>query len=365
MISKTPSLILALVAISVIMFMPTTAFGEESTVEWNLIYVSNNDCHTIEIQKAQMYSGLASKYFELYQLDNVANEVECVSNTDFETYEFNKEQNLTVIIYDELSGKEMLTDNKMDGLFIHGGEVRSMNNFVLVCDCEENRASFEGSTTEWTLSHELSHFVLSYKGYSKIMIHDIVHDIEENYFDCMLKTTDNSCPDFKVKVRADDFPRDFTVMAPYAPAVGDQLSVNIPSEVSDETLEKHLELADLLLKGELDEQEYISHLEQFLTRSLDPEEFDHFLDMPGGYIIPEVHKTKDNSIELDLTPEEFCKISEKFYPIMGQPLEVEEKSHIPSWFKSRAQLWIENRVSDQMYLEGIDHLARMGVVNIL
>ena len=68
--------------------------------------------------------------------------------------------------------------------------------------------------------------------------------------------------------------------------------------------------------------------------------------------------------EFDLTKDELCEIASIFYPDMVNQNEIEETVTLPPWFKARSHLWLDNRVSDEIFLEGIEHLARTGVLNI-
>jgi hypothetical protein len=37
---------------------------------------------------------------------------------------------------------------------------------------------------------------------------------------------------------------------------------------------------------------------------------------------------------------------------------------MPNWFKTRALLWSEKRISDKVFFDGVEHLVRMGTLKL-
>ena len=91
----------------------------------------------------------------------------------------NEDTNLLILMYDEKLGQKILEPNNLDGVYIHTGNDRSKNHLVLMCHCSDYDTGYERTLPSWILSHELSHFVLSYKGFSQDDIQERIHDIDD------------------------------------------------------------------------------------------------------------------------------------------------------------------------------------------
>ncbi|HSG74451.1 MAG TPA: hypothetical protein VLA01_04580, partial [Nitrosopumilaceae archaeon] len=49
---------------------------------------------------------------------------------------------------------------------------------------------------------------------------------------------------------------------------------------------------------------------------------------------------------------------------LDETIEELETKEMPNWFKTRALLWSEKRISDKVFFDGVEHLVRMGTVSI-
>src|SRR3989304_5866367 len=74
----------------------------------------------------------------------------------------------------------MIRSVKLGGLYAHSGLDKNLNHVIIVCDC----SNFYYSDPAWTLSHELSHFVLYSLNYNSEVIETLVHRYDNTYDKC-------------------------------------------------------------------------------------------------------------------------------------------------------------------------------------
>ncbi len=70
-------------AITMLMIQPlilTESYATETTLlEWQLLFIQEEICKQTDILN-EVYSSLTSKYFELYQLENISHEAYCMTD---------------------------------------------------------------------------------------------------------------------------------------------------------------------------------------------------------------------------------------------------------------------------------------------
>ena len=224
---KNASVTLGLVAISMLMISPLTLSDSYAistgVFEWQLLFIQEAECIPSDSLN-EVYSSLTAKYFELYQLESTSHEALCMTELEYSNYQMNEDVDLLILIYDGDVGEKILQPNKVDGLYIHTGNDRTQNHLIIMCHCSDFDSSYEQILPSWILSHELSHFLLSYKGYPQSVIQNVVHENEDGYDTCVgTNFQDEYCKNFKTNLRPDSVGADFPVMTPYEPAVGQKL----------------------------------------------------------------------------------------------------------------------------------------------
>lgn len=367
---------IAFFAITVLMMGPTMltssyAANTSSEVLWQLVYIKKDACKSPDLQVAQMYADLASKYFDLYQLSNSSIEPNCILASEFEAFQKAYGLALVIFVFDEEAGFDTLQANELDGVYAHFGNDRSSNHTVIVCDCSNSKTSYEAASTPWILSHELSHFVLSYKGYSKSAIQNVVHEVENKYQNCVeALTLSEECEDVRITVRTDSLARDFVLMTPYVPAVGNTLIKYISDDMNSEILEIQRDLTNMWIVGSIDNAAFMETLRHFVDPPIaqDDQTIRPYLQMSNGFVITEVVKNPSTDWQEWLNPatqEEKLEPLMKYMPIqLMDTIEKLDKAELPNWFKARALLWTEKRISDQVFFDGLEHLVRIGTINL-
>jgi len=197
------------------------ASGIDSSEElvWQLVFVSSHPaCPNYAYQMTDQYHNAVIGYFELYQLENYHYDPLCISEKKYSTqYEIPQNLDLLILVYDRDLGRAELFANGIGGLYHHEGEDLTKNHVIILCDCP----NFEYSDPTWILTHEMSHFILFYKGFNKNIVEDLIHEKDIQYDNCLdsgLGSLSTDCAFVKTKMEVNDYQR--SVMKPFAPAVG-------------------------------------------------------------------------------------------------------------------------------------------------
>ena len=241
-----------------------------------------------------------------------------------------------------------------------------------MCHCSDFNSSYEQILPSWILTHELSHFVLSYKGYPRSTIHNAVHEIEEEYDNCIGTNFQSQyCADFKLTLRPDNQSKDFAVMKPYEDAVGQKLVQYIPEDFSDsKIINLQRDLAKMWIKNEIDDNAFTNTLKNFVDGPIanDHELDEPFMEIKNGFVIAEKSKPKDvewdEYLESETQNQDYTHLIYEYIPFnLDEPVEEINLEKMPNWFKTRALLWSEKRISDKVFFDGVEHLIRMGIIN--
>lgn len=363
-----------LLGIALILLVPLAvneSYAEtDQDLIWQLVYLKSDTCNPTDIESAKMYADLTTTYLELYQLENIGSEPNCMTMSEYENFS-NDEANLVILVYIEDIGKKFLQVNDLDGLYAHVGNDRLQNHTVIVCDCSNGKASFESALTPWILSHELSHFVLSYKGYAKSTIQDAIHSIEQKYDECVAEfTTNDVCDDTKLTIRTKNGVRNFVVMKPFELAIGNNMIKYVPDEINSGVLDLQREMTNLWLLGSIDDNAYISTIKHLVDPKVD-NNVDSTNPVPqiqNGFIIYEHVKYKETNWYEHLNPTN----SDNTLPALLGHIQFQQTDQVestiqedfPNWFKTRALLWSEERISDKVFFDGLEHLVRSGTIQI-
>ncbi len=346
--------------------------AEDTSVEWQLLYIKKDICGPKD-NMGKVYASLTTKYFELYQLENHNFSVDCISESQFKDFQKSENVNLMILIFDQDLGTSLLRPNNLDGVYIHSGNDRTINHLLIMCDCSAFTTGYETTLSSWILSHELSHFVLSYKGFSKYDIKTKIHELHEGYDNCVgINFADSACDDFKILVRADSSTKNYVMMAPYEPAIGNNLINNVLTYNYDsELISLQRELTKMWITSTINDKAY----ENTLKHLVNPETNSTFedtklaLEFPNGFMIRELSKPTDIDWKQYLNPnidteKSFASLL-KYVPFnLKDPVSEYNIEKMPNWFKTRALLWSEKRISDKVFFDGVEHLVRMGTLKI-
>lgn len=367
---------LILVMVALILIMPlaiTESYAEQKYegVVWQLVYIKSNMCHPTDNVVAKMYADLTSSYFELYELQNKGIDSYCITDSEYENFKNSEDVNLLILMFDEETGNKFLQANDLDGVYVHVGTDRLQNHTLIVCDCSNGNVSFESALTPWILSHELSHFVLSYKGFSKSAIQESIHSMEKEYDSCIAQFNVNeNCGGIKLNLRADNTVRNFVVMKPYEQAIGNSLIKFIPADIDNNFLDLQREVTNQWLLGSINDQAYMATVQKIVDPSVENyfELYNLDFEFPNGFVIFEEVKYNDIDWQEHLYPinseENLKSVFERISYQISEQNTNSDVEGFPNWFKTRALLWTEKRISDNVFFDGIEHLVRSGTIKI-
>ena len=370
------SITFGLMSILALMIFPSTiseVFADEETqLIWQLVFIQIDECGPNDTLD-QVYASITSKYLELYELENINYDVNCMTESEYQDFQKNDEANLLILIYDGYMGQKILESNNVDGVFVHTGEDRTQNNLIIMCHCSDYDTGYESILPSWILSHELSHFVLTYKGFPQTDIQERIHDIEKDYDNCVGTNFQSSkCDEIKTNLRLDSSTKDYVVMTPYEPAVGNKLITYIADDYSDtKVIELQRNLAKMWVTNSIDDSAYANTLKHLIDAPIDgtSENYVPFMEIPNGFVIAETSKPRDVEWNEYLQPEiqnqDNLAILQNYIPFdLEEQVQGYSLEKMPNWFKTRAMLWSDQKISDKVFFDGVEHLVRMNIINL-
>jgi hypothetical protein len=160
-------------------------------------------------------------------------------------------------------------------------------------------------------------------------------------------------------------------MKPYEDAVGQKLVQYIPEDFSDsKIINLQRDLAKMWIKNEIDDNAFSNTLKNFVDGPIenDHEYAEPFMEIKNGFVIAEKSKPKDIQWDEYLEPEtlnqDYTHLLYAYIPFnLEESAEEINFEELPNWFKTRAILWSEKRISDKVFFDGVEHLIRIGIIN--
>ena len=111
-----------------------------------------------------------------------------MSLEEYSTMNISDDLSLVILVLDGRVGNQILAKNGYEGMYSHLGDDRSLKHTIVIKTNSINDL-YTATATPWLLSHELSHYVLSYKGYNGNAIEHLLHHGKVDYKDCIGKST--------------------------------------------------------------------------------------------------------------------------------------------------------------------------------
>ncbi len=325
-----------------------SAFSLHKTddVSWQLVMISSlSGCSNYNFQMIQKYTEITERYLELYNVPNSNHESLCLTEKMFDEF-YNKpnDVDLLVMIYDKNKGQVELHQNDIGGFYSHRGDDWTHNHIIVICDCP----NFDFSDPVWVLSHELSHFILNYKGFDLNVVEEQIHKWDEKYDFCTEFNYDESCLEQRTKIKTDYYSYDWVVMTPYEPAI--ELPIfplaNNTSLLDTSFKTKMMaKVTEWWLEDKIKDSDYVSTMMIYSDEK--PRSLNDKIILPktSSIMLTEPPK-KDKGIAKydDLNKNDNPSFSEFF-----NDSEVHNTIVLPSWFKTRAELWLSEEISDEKF----------------
>jgi len=353
-------LVTALLFVTVL-FTPTEVYANHLSqdMKWQLVYISHNSaCSNYDIQMTRTFSEITSGYMELYQFDNVQYDSFCVNQYEYSDYIAPFDLDLIILVYDKDIGRVELNSLNIGGLYYHTGADTLQKHAIIVCDCP----TFNFSSPIWILTHELSHFVLTYGNYDMPTIEDMVHTNDAAYDKCI--AAKSSCGSIVMKIRSQTSAYSYSVMPVYEPAIG----VPILDASEEELPVQVVELSKVITKWWT--QEKISDGDYFnavgfmatgnsLYSHMNPEiitadtAFDYDYSVMEQLLSPESEEL--TTVLLSRIPKSLLSSDELLF-------DDDQTLGIPTWFKTTAKWWIDDEISDDDFSRSVNFLRNEGLL---
>ena len=181
-------------------------------IEWQLVFVTDNrTCSNYDYQMTNTYHEIAFAYMNAYELGNYFQKPLCMTQYKFSEMEFSSTTDLLIIVYGKDLGREVLNRYQVGGVYYHPGGDISKNHVIMLCDCP----NFEFSEPAWTMSHELSHFILNYRGYGPDIVESKIHEYDLRHDRCIDTRTTDDCKNMKYNLQVDAIAYSYVVVPPY------------------------------------------------------------------------------------------------------------------------------------------------------
>ncbi len=335
---------------------PAYGIHQTQKVSWQIVVVSHEPVCTIyHYQLAQKYQIITTEYFKLYEFDTNHYQPECYSVQNFEwKYQKPDDLDLLILIYDRDLGREKLQPLGIGGFYSHFDGDITHNHTIIFCEC----SSFRFSDPSWILSHELSHFILNFLGFDLNKVEDQIHLIDNKYDYCMEKEYDKTCTKIATYIEHHDLGYKVKVMKPYHLAIGMSFFNETLEEIKIKA--KDLKLFKQITKwwyeGKITNSEYSNSLEILTGQSFDNVSSDSFLEESESIILTEPSKEEKvvpSSSQKSFSSEDILRA----FPFIGDMNSSPNFSNdYPEWFKTRATLWLNEKISDSSFAKSIEVL---------
>ncbi len=336
------------------------AYGSHLSDElkWQLVFVSSKPaCDSYQYQMMSKYTEITELYFEKYELENSKYDSLCFPEKKYLKYS-PLDLDLIILVYDRDLGREELHSQKIGGFYNHVGKDRTQNHVIVFCDCP----NFNYSDPVWILTHELSHFTLTFLEFDLTVIEDLVHSNDEKYDQCR-DSYDDACASIVTKLRSETAAYSYSVMPIYEPALVLDM-YRIAEEVPPIAV---VELSKVITKwwaqGIISDAHYSNAL-GFMAAGNDL--YSHMkseIMMADHAINDDV--TWDELLSADTDKEAYDLLSRVPRNFMSNENRIygpDEMEGMPNWFKETATWWIEGKITDEEFVETVSFLRNEGII---
>jgi plastocyanin len=161
-----------------------TITNDPNKLDWSIMFVTTTSkCYSNHEKVLNFYTSLTKQYLDKFGITNRAVYSECIIDDSMAgaiNY-LTKSSDLTIVIPDYLMS---VNDRHTTGSLGHYG-VWDVKTIV----SQSETLSTENKNTGWTLSHELAHFALDWKGYENKIMGNAVHQVQKEYNYCKSEDT--------------------------------------------------------------------------------------------------------------------------------------------------------------------------------
>ena len=354
-------LLFASALLLILAFSFDDAYGHHlsNDMKWQLVYITHNSvCSNYDIQMIRTYTEITSSYLESYQLENTSYDSICINQYEYSEYTTPFDLDLIILIYDKDIGRHELNSLKIGGYYHHTGPDPLQNHAIVVCDCP----TFNFSSPIWILTHELSHFVLTYLGYDLTIIEDLVHTHDAAYDKCIASSS--SCGSAVMKIRSETSAYSYSVMPVYEPAVGSNFLESLDEEIPVQVVELSKIITKWWTEDKISDAEYFNSLGFMSTgNSLYSHMNPEILTADTAFDYDdETWKKLLNSSSEDMTSQILSRIPKTMLSNDDLLLEEGKTVGMPDWFKTTAKWWVKGEITDDDFTKNVNFLKNEGLL---
>ncbi|KAF6242372.1 hypothetical protein C6988_09140 [Nitrosopumilus sp. b1] len=345
-----------------------TSYSESDKLSWQLVYVTGNSkCTPVETIKTNEFFGIAEKYFEMYELEDSPLDAKCMILPQLSYYDFPENVQLVIIIFDDASGKGLLTRQGYEGIYSHMGNDIETKHTIMIKDIPNFSSYYDDTEPSWLLTNHISKFIMYYKGYSYQQIETILQPIEMKYDTCVgFEYTTGVCDNVKTMIKPDKIGKYFLVMSPIKNVVGNTNLNHISKDItsSKTVINLQREITTWWINDKITDADYIKSIKHLVNVPTPVNNTENIstMELPNGFIMIDFAKKKkayeDVGPFLAFALENDPGKVFSYIPFEADDLTEDSESTIPDWFRMRAKLWTEYRLSDMLYFDGLESLLR-------
>lgn len=341
---------------------------DKNNFTWNLTFLADKQkCNFLEETQTKEIENIVKKYFELYKIDNNLLEKNCVFSEQYSNLMDLDKADLNILVFDEEIGKQMMMQYGYKGFYTHYGTDRMNHHVIMVSTHSQYDSSYDNTEFSWLLSHELSHFILSYKGHNVESIERMLHADKLQYDDCISNITEK-CNTIKTTISSNVSGQKFNVMAPLKEVVNQNSMSYFSDDLYSSNVVKKIlhQITGWWINEIISDEDYLALLKQIVDIPVNNNQLIKTSQLPisNGFSI--LDETKDQKkigkTGTELTNMKIYNIL-KFVPFDTHSVKLESKEPIiPSWYKTRAILWQSDRLEDRIFFDGMDAIVREGLI---
>ena len=324
-------------------------------VVWQLVFITGNKtCSNYDYQMTNVYTEITIGYMEMYKLGNtMKNDPICINQYKYSKITFDNDVDLIILAYERKVGEPELNRFQVGGLYHHAGNDISKNHVIIFCDCP----NFQFSDPVWTLSHELSHFILFYRGYGPDIVETLVHHYDGLYDYCLDNRIyyKDECQNIKKSLRSDYTAYRYSVVPPYEPSFSD--NVNIRSAPTVHGIQQ--QITKLWTEGKISDSDFLSIMGYSIGTDGKPLS-SQYLDRQKTILAdPEKDKkSKDHNEDSLMSDSKINSLLSKVPDSFKNPDTSVLDVDVPDWYKTVADYWLDKKLSNEEFFRNFDYLIK-------
>ena len=351
-----PIIVGLLIITSLITPINSYAIHKSEKLSWQMVFLSSYPaCSNYQYQILNKYDVIAEEYMNTYNLENSKYKPNCIAETKYSNYKTPDDLDLLILVYDKNIGEKDLNANDIGGFYNHVGTDRTKNHTIVFCDCP----NFRFSDPVWILSHELSHFILYYKGFPQDVVEDKIHKWDAKYDYCIEAVYDESCTSASTRMYDEKSGYSWVVMALYEPGTMKGFFPSPEKKIVDSqyVVQVQKEITRWWISGKITEEDYSKTLGYMMVDDTVLTNTTSSYFDTSNIIFVDGPKDKKSDVTYYDSSSNWTKPQlDTIFSRVQFKAEPEPVVGLPDWFKTRAHLWVDDEIGDEVFLSGVQYL---------